>query len=100
MQAATNSGSLTMVSFGIGSPNAATIMDLLGARDPRGVLFLGKCGGLKHSTEIGQFILPIAPFEAKGPPTITCRPSYPPFPHSNFTCLGRKSWWNALRSVN
>jgi len=66
MQAATNSDGLTMVNFGIGSPNAATIMDLLGVRDPKGVLFLGKCGGLKHSTEIGQFILPIAAIRGEG----------------------------------
>ena len=37
-----------------------SVMDLLSARMPKGVLFLGKCGGLKHSTEIGHFVLPIA----------------------------------------
>ena len=47
MQAATNSSGLTIVNFGIGSANAATIMVLPSARDHRGVLFLGKCGGLK-----------------------------------------------------
>ena len=47
MQAATNSDGLTIINFGIGSPNAATIMDLLSAYQPKGVLFLGKCGGLK-----------------------------------------------------
>ena len=52
MQAATNSDGLTMINFGIGTANAATIMDLLVAVDPKGVLFLGKCGGLKASTEI------------------------------------------------
>src|SRR4030042_5027168 len=45
MQAATNSAGLTIINFGIGSPNAATIMDLLTAYQPQGVLFLGKCGG-------------------------------------------------------
>ena len=60
MQTATNTNGLTIINFGIGSANAATIMDLLIARNPTGVLFLGKCGGLKHSTEIGHFILPIA----------------------------------------
>ena len=60
MQAATNSEGLTIINFGIGSPNAATIMDLLSAYQPKGVLFLGKCGGLKDSSEIGHFILPIA----------------------------------------
>lgn len=60
MQAATNEDGLTMINFGIGSANAATIMDLLIAAKPKGVLFLGKCGGLKSSSEIGRFILPIA----------------------------------------
>ena len=42
MQTATNSNGLTIINFGIGSANAATIMDLLVARNPKGVLFLGK----------------------------------------------------------
>ena len=66
MSAATNSAGLTMIDYGIGSANAATIMDLLIARDPRGVLFLGKCGGLKRSSEIGHFILPIAAIRGEG----------------------------------
>jgi AMP nucleosidase len=82
MQAATNSAGLTLVNFGMGSPNAATIMDLLTARRPRGVLFLGKCGGLKHSTEIGHFILPIAAIRGEGtsddylPPEVPALPSF------------------------
>ena len=66
MQAATNTAGLSMVNFHIGSANAATIMDLLIARQPKGVLFLGKCGGLKRSTEIGHFILPIAAIRGEG----------------------------------
>lgn len=66
MQAATNSQGLTIINFGIGSANAATIMDLLIARHPKGVLFLGKCGGLKTSSEIGHFILPIAAVRGEG----------------------------------
>jgi AMP nucleosidase len=82
MPAATNSAGLTIVNFGIGSANAATIMDLLSARHPRGVLFLGKCGGLKSSTEIGHFILPIAAIRGEGtsneyfPPEVPALPSF------------------------
>jgi AMP nucleosidase len=82
MQAATNSEGLTIINFGIGSPNAALIMDLLTAIDTRGVLFLGKCGGLKHSTEIGHFILPIAAIRGEGtsrdylPPEVPALPSF------------------------
>lgn len=66
MRAATNDSGLSMVNFGIGSPNAALIMDLLKARAPKGVLFLGKCGGLKHAAEIGRFILPIGAIRGEG----------------------------------
>jgi AMP nucleosidase len=82
MQAATNTDGLTIVNFGIGSANAATIMDLLTARMPSGVLFLGKCGGLKSSSEIGHFILPIAAIRGEGtsddyfPPEVPALPSF------------------------
>ena len=80
MQAATNSSGLSMVNFGIGSPNAATIMDLLGVRNPKAVLFLGKCGGLKKSTEIGQFILPIAAIRGEGTSNDYLHPMVPALP--------------------
>lgn len=82
MQTATNSKGLSIINFGIGSANAATIMDLLVARSPKGVLFLGKCGGLKHSTEIGHFILPTAAIRGEGtsddyfPPEVPALPSF------------------------
>jgi AMP nucleosidase len=82
MQAATNSAGLTLINFGMGSANAATIMDLLSACQPKGVLHLGKCGGLKKSTEIGHFILPIAAIRGEGtsndyfPPEVPALPSF------------------------
>jgi AMP nucleosidase len=65
MNAAT-SGFITMINFGMGSANAATIMDLLTAIDPKAVLFLGKCGGLKRKNELGDLILPIAAIRGEG----------------------------------
>jgi AMP nucleosidase len=59
MQTATSSDGITIINFGIGAPNAATIMDLLSAVAPKACLFLGKCGGLKHNLKPGDFILPI-----------------------------------------
>src|SRR5690606_35925639 len=47
MPSATSDG-ITMINFGMGSANAATVMDLLRAYGPKAVLFLGKCGGLKR----------------------------------------------------
>ena len=66
MQTATNTNGLSIVNFGIGSANAASVMDLLIARRPKGVLFLGKCGGLKKNTELGHFILPTAAIRGEG----------------------------------
>ncbi len=80
MTATTNSAGLTMVNFGMGSANAATIMDLLTARRPKGVLFLGKCGGLKASTEIGHFILPIAAIRGEGTSNDYLHPMVPALP--------------------
>lgn len=59
MQTATSSDGITIINFGIGSANAATIMDLLSAVTPKACLFLGKCGGLKKKVNHGDFILPI-----------------------------------------
>ncbi len=59
-------GGITIINFGMGSPNAATIMDCLSAIKPEACVFLGKCGGLKKKNEIGDFILPIAAIRGEG----------------------------------
>jgi len=65
MPSATSNG-ITIINFGMGSPNAATIMDLLSAVSPNAVLFLGKCGGLKKKNTLGDLILPIAAIRSDG----------------------------------
>ncbi len=81
MPSATAEG-ITIINFGMGSPNAATIMDLLGAIRPNGVLFLGKCGGLKHKNKLGDLILPIAAIRNDGtsddylPPEVPALPAF------------------------
>jgi AMP nucleosidase len=80
MQAATADG-ITIINFGMGSPNAATIMDLLSAINPTACLFLGKCGGLKKN-HVGDLILPIAAIRGEGtsndyfPPEVPALPSF------------------------
>ncbi|MDB5311215.1 MAG: amn [Gemmataceae bacterium] len=80
MQSAT-AENITIVNFGMGSAMAATVMDLLAAVEPKAVLFLGKCGGLKK-TKVGEFILPIAAIRGEGtsndylPPEIPALPSF------------------------
>ena len=81
MQTVTAEG-ITLVNFGMGSPNAATIMDLLGAIKPKACLFLGKCGGLKKKSKVGDLILPIAAIRGEGtsndyfPPEVPALPSF------------------------
>ncbi len=61
-----NANDITMINFGMGSANAATVMDLLAAIHPKAVLFLGKCGGLKKKNDLGDLILPIAAIRGDG----------------------------------
>jgi AMP nucleosidase len=73
---------ITIINFGMGSPMAATVMDLLGAIHPKAVLFLGKCGGLKKKNKLGDLILPIAAIRGEGtsndyfPPEVPALPSF------------------------
>lgn len=43
---------ISIINFGMGSAMAATVMDLIKAIHPKGVLFLGKCGGLKRKINL------------------------------------------------
>ena len=65
MPNATHNG-ITIINFSMGSANAATIMDLLSAIEPKACLFLGKCGGLKKKNKLGDFVLPIAAIRGEG----------------------------------
>lgn len=65
MQSVSANG-ITLINFGMGSPMAATMIDLLTAIRPKAVLFLGKCGGLKKKNKIGDLILPIAAIRGEG----------------------------------
>ena len=81
MQCATGEG-ITIINFGMGSPTAATVMDLLVAIEPQAVLFLGKCGGLKKRNKLGDLILPIAAIRGEGtsddyfPPEVPAMPAF------------------------
>ncbi|HTO95308.1 MAG TPA: AMP nucleosidase [Bacteroidota bacterium] len=57
---------ITIINFGMGSANAASIMDLLASVRPKACLFLGKCGGLKKKNRLGDLILPIAAVRGEG----------------------------------
>jgi len=73
---------ITIINFGMGSATAATVMDLLSALPPKAVLFLGKCGGIKHRATIGDLIIPIAAIRGEGtsndyfPPEVPALPAF------------------------
>src|ERR1041385_5186699 len=81
MQCAT-AEDITIINFGMGSPTAATVMDLLTSIEPKATLFLGKCGGLKKRNNIGDLILPIAAIRGEGtsndyfPPEVPALPAF------------------------
>ncbi|HUI11541.1 MAG TPA: AMP nucleosidase [Bacteroidota bacterium] len=75
-------GGITIINFGMGSANAATMMDLLASIRPKACLFLGKCGGLKKKNRLGDLILPIAAVRGEGtsadyfPPEVPALPAF------------------------
>lgn len=77
-----SSDGITIINFGMGSANAATIMDLLSSIKPKAVLFLGKCGGLKKKNKLGDLILPLAAIRGEGtsndyfPPEVPALPAF------------------------
>ena len=76
-------GNITIINFGMGSANAATVMDLLGAIKPKAALFLGKCGGLKKKNNLGDLILPIAAIRGEGTSTDYMPAEVPALPAFN-----------------
>jgi AMP nucleosidase len=99
---------ITIINFGMGSANAATVMDLLSAIQPKACLFLGKCGGLKEKPGIGDFILPLAAIRGEGTSNDYFPPEVPALPAFNLqkavsTTIrdaGRDYWTGTVYSTN
>ena len=99
MQTAT-ANNITIINFGMGSANAATVMDLLSAIKPKACLFLGKCGGLKKKNNVGDLILPIAAIRGEGASNDYLPPEVPALPAfslqkavSNTIRLHERDYW-------
>ena len=99
---------ITIINFGMGSPNAAIIMDILSAIHPKAVLFLGKCGGLKHKNKIGDYILPSAAIRGEGTSNDYFPPEIPALPafslqrsvSSNVRDIGKDYWTGTVYTTN
>lgn len=99
---------ITLINFGMGSANAATIMDLLSAIKPQACLFLGKCGGLKKKSGVGDLILPIAAIRGEGASNDYFPPEVPALPAFNLQKAvsatirnyGRDYWTGTVFTTN
>lgn len=99
---------VSIIDFGMGSANAATIMDLLSAIQPKAALFLGKCGGLKKKNKVGDFILPIAAIRGEGTSHDYMMPEVPALPSfmlqravsSTIRDMGLDYWTGTVYTTN
>lgn len=107
MRTATADG-ITIINFGMGSPNAAIIMDLLSSIKPKACLFLGKCGGISSKTQMGDLILPIAAIRGEGTSNDYFPPEVPALPafmmqraiSSSIRDLQRDYWTGTVYTTN
>jgi AMP nucleosidase len=99
---------ITIINFGMGSPNAALIMDILPAIKPKAVLFLGKCGGLRDKNNLGDYILPSAAIRGEGTSNDYFPPEIPALPafslqravSSNIRNMDKDYWTGTVYTTN
>lgn len=107
MRSAT-AGGMSIINFGMGSPNAAIIMDLLSAVRLKACLFLGKCGGISSKTHLGDLILPLAGIRGEGTSNDYYPPEVPALPafmlqravSSSVRNAGRDYWTGTVYTTN
>ncbi len=81
----------TMIDFGIGSPQAALIINCLAYLDNfKSVVMLGMCGGIEDILEVGDFIIPTAAIRGEGTSRHYLPQGFPAIPTSsvNLYCIG------------
>jgi len=81
----------TMIDFGIGSPQAALIINCLAYLDNlKSVVMLGMCGGIDDILEVGDFLVPSAAIRGEGTSRHYLPQEFPAIPASsvNLYCIG------------
>jgi len=81
----------TMIDFGIGSPQAALIINCLAYLDNlKSVIMLGMCGGIDDILEVGDFLVPSAAVRGEGTSRHYLPLEFPAIPASsvNLYCIG------------
>ncbi len=102
------SDDIMIINFGMGSPNAAMIMDILSAAAPKAVVFLGKCGGLRDKNQVGDYVLPSAGIRGEGTSNDYFPPEIPALPafaieralSSNIRDIGKDYWTGTVYTTN
>lgn len=87
----------SMIDFGIGSPQAALLINCLAYLDTlKSVIMLGMCGGIDDTLEIGDFVIPSAAIRGEGTSRHYLPLEFPAIPASsvNLFCIG------AMRQLN
>jgi AMP nucleosidase len=81
----------TMIDFGIGSPQAALVINCLAYLDNlKSVIMLGMCGGIDDILDRGDFLVPSAAIRGEGTSRHYMPPEFPAIPASsvNLYCIG------------
>jgi len=81
----------SMIDFGIGSPQAALVLNCLAyLENLKTVIMLGMCGGIDDVLEEGDFIVPSAAIRGEGTSNHYLPPEFPAIPASsvNLYCIG------------
>jgi AMP nucleosidase len=81
----------TLIDFGIGSPQAALIINCLAYLDNlKSVIMLGMCGGIDDILEVGDFLVPSAAIRGEGTSRHYLPHEFPAIPASsvNLYCIG------------
>jgi AMP nucleosidase len=81
----------TMIDFGIGSPQAALVINCLAYLDNlKTVIMLGMCGGIDDILEVGNFLVPSAAIRGEGTSRHYLPLEFPAIPTSsvNLYCIG------------
>jgi len=81
----------TMIDFGIGSPQAALVINCLAYLDNlKAVIMLGMCGGIDDILKVGDFLIPSAAIRGEGTSRHYLPAEFPAIPASavNRYCIG------------
>jgi nucleoside phosphorylase len=91
----------TMIDFGIGSPQAALIVNCLAYLDNlKSLIMLGMCWGIDDTLEAGDFVIPSAAIRGEGTSRLYLPAEFPAIPAQsvNLFCLGAVKKMSLVRT--